>query len=299
MEEETYSLVQLPNQAFSIRSEQNRETFHPVVGPSVESDSLYVSQLKLAERIAREPGPFVVWDVGLGAAANALALLRGTREAKGEMQLLSFDRTLRPLEFAWQHQDQLGYFAGYKPTLTGLLMNPSQGVRFTNGATDIDWRIQLADFPTLLRDEAMAEQRGMRRNLPRPHAILFDPYSPAKNPAMWTLSLFRNLFACLDPARPCAIPTYSRSTLLRVTLLIAGFYVGWGVATGEKEQTTVAANSLPLIDHPLDRAWLQRAHRSTSAEPLTGDHYLQQPLTSATRARLQDHPQFQSQSEKP
>jgi hypothetical protein len=96
----------------------------------------------------------------------------------------------------------------------------------------------------------------------------------------------------LDPHRPCALPTYSRSTLLRVTLLLAGFFVGVGHATGEKEQTTIAANSLALVQQPLDRRWLERARRSTSAEPLETAVYRQAPLSETTWERLARHPQF-------
>ena len=85
---------------------------------------------------------------------------------------------------------------------------------------------------------------------------------------MWTLPLFTNLFHLLDPQRPCALTTYSRSTILRVTLLLAGFFVGVGHATGMKEETTIAANTLDLIAEPLDARWLERARRSDSAEPM-------------------------------
>ena len=128
---------------------------------------------------------------------------------------------------------------------------------------------------------------------PSPHAILFDAYSPAKNPAMWTLPLFTNLFQLLDPQRPCALPTYSRSTILRVTLLLAGFFVGVGHATGEKEETTIAANTLDLLAEPLDRRWLERARRSHSAEPMMEPVYHCAPLSAESWERLQAHPQFQ------
>jgi tRNA U34 5-methylaminomethyl-2-thiouridine-forming methyltransferase MnmC len=145
--------------------------------------------------------------------------------------------------------------------------------------------MNLADFPALLTEPAA-------RKLAKPHVIMFDAFSPATNAAMWTLPLFSNLFHLLDPERPCALPTYSRSTLLRVTLLLAGFYVGVGHATGEKEETTIAANTPALITEPLDRRWLQRAHRSTSAEPLWEPVYRQARLSSASWETLQQHPQF-------
>ena len=48
---------------------------------------------------------------------------------------------------------------------------------------------------------------------------------------MWSQPLFAELYRLLDPARPCALATYSRSTMLRVALLLAGFFVGTGDAT--------------------------------------------------------------------
>ncbi len=109
---------------------------------------------------------------------------------------------------------------------------------------------------------------------------------------MWTLPLFTDLHGLLDPLRPCALATYSRSTMLRVSLLLAGFVVGVGHATGEKEETTLAANTLELIREPLDRRWLLRARRSTSAEPLREAVYRQARLSPETWERLQQHPQF-------
>jgi hypothetical protein len=88
------------------------------------------------------------------------------------------------------------------------------------------------------------------------------------------------------------MPTYSRSTMLRVTLLLAGFFVGIGHATGEKEETTLAANTLSLLDQPLPRAWLQRARRSRSAEPMREPVYRQAPIATPTWEKLQQHPQF-------
>ena len=88
------------------------------------------------------------------------------------------------------------------------------------------------------------------------------------------------------------MPTYSRSTILRVTLLLAGFYVGVGHATGEKTETTIAANTLTLLDEPLDRRWLDRARRSHSAEPMREPVYQIAPLSEESWERLRAHPQF-------
>jgi tRNA U34 5-methylaminomethyl-2-thiouridine-forming methyltransferase MnmC len=278
-----YTLVKLPGGGHSIHSLAHHETFHPVVGPVAEAEALYLRQLDICERIQRQPGEFVIWDIGLGAAANALTVLRATRTLPCSIHLLSFDHTLEPLRFALQHTGALTYLIEYEKQLQSLLRD--REIVFQDGKQNVRWEVQVADFPTLLR-------QPLARGFAKPHAIMFDAFSPAKNPAMWTQPLFANIFDLLDPNRPCALPTYSRSTLLRVTLLLAGFFVGVGHATGKKEETTIAANSRELIAEPLDARWLQRAHRSTSAEPLWEPVYRQAPLSYATWEKLRQHPQF-------
>jgi hypothetical protein len=299
-----YKLVQLVSGDYSLHSLAHGETFHPVIGPVAEAEALYVNQLQLCERLKNHSGEFVIWDVGLGAAANALTVLRATRDLACPIRLVSFDCTIEPLTFALQNAAALGYFGGYETQTRAILEH--HAVQFTDGAREVNWQLHLGDFPTWL--VAKAVRRAPSRPVsepewhraetglgaPPPHAILFDAYSPAKNPAMWTLPLFTNLFQQLDPQQPCALPTYSRSTIMRVTLLLAGFFVGVGHATGEKEETTIAANTLKLLTEPLDLRWLDRARRSHSAEPMVESVYRIAPLTAESWEKLQAHPQFSS-----
>ena len=279
-----YQLVRLNNGICSVRSLADAETFHPVVGPVAEAQALYVNQLRLRERLQNHAGEFVIWDVGLGAAANALTVLRATRDIACRIRLISFDQTLEPLKFALQHTAELGYFGGYEKHLQEFLREHQ--VSFQDGAQAVNWEFHLGDFPAWLSSKNSGPAQAP------PHAILFDAYSPARNPAMWTLPLFTNLFQQLDPQRPCALPTYSRSTILRVTLLLAGFFVGVGHATGEKEETTIAANDLSLIAEPLNARWLERARRSHSAEPMVEPVYRIAPLSAESWEKLSAHPQF-------
>ncbi len=254
-----------------------------MVGPVAEAEALYIRQLGLPKRLQNHPGQFVVWDVGLGAAANPITLLRAIRGQPCTLHILSFDHTLEPLEFALRHTEHLPYLIGYEDQLQQLLRE--RRVSFSDSSSRVCWEVLVEDFPSLLNKPSAA-------TWPKPHVIMFDAFSPAKNPAMWTQPLFATLFRSLAPERPCALPTYSRSTMLRVTLLLAGFFVGAGQATGEKEETTIAANTLELIAKPLDQRWLQRAHRSTSAEPLWEPKYRQAPLSESSWEKLREHPQF-------
>jgi tRNA U34 5-methylaminomethyl-2-thiouridine-forming methyltransferase MnmC len=281
-----YKIVKLASGVHSVHSVAHRETFHPVIGPVAEAEALYVKQLRLPERMATHSGEFIIWDVGLGAAANVLTVLRATRAAACPLRVVSFDHTLEPLQFALEHAATLGYFTDYEKPVETFLRDHQ--CNFTDGSRDVHWQLHLGDFPTFLA----RSWPTLNPPIPAPHAILFDAFSPAKNPAMWTAPLFASLFRRLDPSRSCALPTYSRSTMLRVSLLLAGFFVGAGHATGEKEETTIAANTLDLISEPLDKKWLQRARNSTSAEPLWEPVYRQAPLSDETWEKLRQHPQF-------
>ena len=266
-----------------MHSVEHAETMHPGLGPAAEAKELYVRQLRLVERQREFDGEFVIWDVGLGAAANALTVLGANRQILNNLRIVSFENTLEPLLLALRSSEVLGYFDGYADVVKQL--SAMRNIEFQNGAQTVAWELHVGDFPTLLRSSAAPQ-------LSKPHAILFDPWSPAKNPAMWTAPLFAELYRLLDPDRPCAMPTYSRSTMLRVSLLLAGFYVGSGPATGRKEETTIAANVRELIPSLLGRDWLERAQRSGSAEPLWKPVYRQAPLNPMTFERLRRHPQF-------
>src|SRR5262245_52918887 len=160
-----YKLVQLAGGVHSVHSLAYRETFHPVIGPVAEAEALYVRQLGLLERLERHRGEFVLWDVGLGAAANVLTVLRKTQRIPSSLRVISFDQTLEPLAFALEHAADLRYVTGYNEQVRELLA--SGQVSFSSGPQQIHWEAHIADFPTLLAG-ADAEK------LPKPHVVMFD-----------------------------------------------------------------------------------------------------------------------------
>jgi tRNA U34 5-methylaminomethyl-2-thiouridine-forming methyltransferase MnmC len=280
-----FEIVTVQSGDRSLRSREFGETFHPVVGPMAEAVGLHVRQQRLVERAAATAGePFVFWDVGLGAAANAIAVMEAFAppatpialgsEPAPRIDLHSFDLTADALRFALAHAAELGYVAAHAAAVHALL---EQGTAVESG---LHWTFHPGDFR-----EAMSAA-------PAPHAILYDPYSPQSNPEMWSLDHFTRLHARLSPSVPCLLSNYTRSTAVRVTLLVAGFFVGHGHATGEKDQTTIASNTLGLLDEPLDLAWLQRVRRSTNSAPLRPGRPVLAAISEEDWARLAGHPQF-------
>ncbi len=247
-----FDIITLKSGVRSLRCRESFETFHPVVGPMAEARTLHVGQQRLVER-AQHRARFVVWDVGLGAAANAIAVVEAFAGWRGpaRVELHSFDETTAPLEFAVAHAEELGYLAGHRESIESLLAKgESPG--------EVEWRLHRGDFRELIRTAV----------LPPPDAILYDPYSAKTNPGMWTLEHFQNVRARLADDVPCLLTNYTMSTAVRVTLLLAGFFVGRGGGVGEKGETTVAANDRALLEAPLGRAWLERVRFSSAGAPL-------------------------------
>jgi hypothetical protein len=75
--------------------------------------------------------------------------------------------------------------------------------------------------------------------------------------------------------------------------MLAGWFVGTGLPTGDKEETTIAANRLDLLDRPLGSSWLGRVKASTNAAPMNGQVPGKLPISREDFQNLLSHPQFQ------
>jgi hypothetical protein len=246
MSDPLFELVTVPGGARSLRSREHGETFHPGIGPMEEAAVLHVAQQRLEERVGGGE-PFVIWDVGLGAAANALAFveaLAGLENQRTPVEIRSFEQTLEPLRFALHHARELVYPAPWVREIAELL---EKGIVAIGR---IRWRIEPGDF----RERVSAcEGTG-------PNGVVFDPYSPSANAGMWTQEVFRAIRR--RAGEDCILTTYSRSTAIRARLMLAGWYVGRGAATGEKNETTIAVTRLEDLREPLRIDWLERVRRS-------------------------------------
>ncbi len=283
---ESFELVTLRSGHKSLRLANTLQTFHPGIGPLAEAEILYVRGQKLIERTSK-PGLFVVWDVGLGAAANALSAIHAL-SGKGQyssnepctasVEIHSFEQSLEPLRFAIEHAEELQYLKDDLPLIEALLANGTVQVH-----SNLKWILHQGDFRETMN------QPG----IPAPQAIFYDPYSLAVNPELWSVEHFQKLRSRLDDAKPCLLTNYTRSTALRVTLILAGFYVGVGSTIGDKEETTVVSNSLDLVENPLDENWLKRVRASQNANPIRNAGHAYGPITEEDYQLLITQKQFQ------
>lgn len=273
--DKTFTIISLPSGEKTLRSVELGETYHPGIGPLPEAQVLHVGQQRIAER-CRSMKKFVLWDVGLGAAANTVCALNAMKDSTAEIEIHSFDKTTNPLQFALSQPEALPYLNPYREAVASLLENKSVKV-----AKNISWHFHEGDFAAQLD----------RRDLPSPSSIFYDPYSPAMNCDMWTLSHFTKLYRHLEG--DCLLTNYSRSTRVRITLLMAGFCVGVGCSIGTKRETTVATNRPELLAQPLTPSFLERVRISRNSAPLHRSNYdLDEKISPEDYSLLARHPQF-------
>lgn len=278
---ETYRVKTLPNGVATLYAEQVGETFHPGLGPMGEAECLYVEQPGLGARLLGEAAT-VVWDVGLGAAANAMAAIGCWQRMGGSLHVVSFDRTLGPLQEALRAHRQdaatFDYLAGWD--WETVIREKKLHLKTDRG--DLLWEWYLDDFPVLMDGTA---------SIVEPDLIFYDAFSPPKNYEMWKLSHWLVIAQRLAK-KDCSIIFHSRSTALRTTLMLAGFFVGIGMAIGDKNETTVAATKRELLSRPLPAEWLARVKRSTASDPFVGEIYQTRPIGCEWWERLKTHPQW-------
>lgn len=247
--------------ARAIRDRITGELMHPVVGPSVEAERLYVGPSRLEARL-REAGerPLVLLDVGLGAGSNAIAAWRVSERmpasARG-LVIASFDRSLEALALAStpEHAGAFGLDGAAGEAARAILAGGAHETARTR------WRFVAGELlESLAREEAGSAD-----------VVFWDPFSPGANPALWTTAAFASLFPLCRAG--ATVHTYGGATATRAAMLLAGFAVGEGEITGDaskagqRKRGTVAALRAEDLERPLTRRWLERLSRSSAPLP--------------------------------
>jgi queuine tRNA-ribosyltransferase len=252
----------------SIRQISSGEIMHSRTPPMEEARRLYIEQSNLAERVRisvdenpENAAPLVVWDVGLGAAANAMAaiLCYEGQAASGPvrpLQIISFENDLDSLRLAFRHSRDFPYLRHSGPA--GILKDGQWRSRQCAG---LSWLLLPGDFL-----ETMSAASAP------PDLIFYDMFSTKTSGDQWTLDAFRRLFeACRG--RAAELFTYTCSTANRAALLAAGFYVARGRSAGEKLETTIALTPAacrapsPCRHELLTPDWLEKWNRSGAKFP--------------------------------
>lgn len=262
------------------------EIMHSRTPPMEEARGLYIDQSRLEKKLhaVENTEPLVVWDVGLGAAANAMAAIHCYEAAAAHgpvraMKIISFENDLDSLRLAFLHNDRFPYLRHSAPA--GIL---KAGQWQSKLYPALEWQLIPGDFV-----ETMAQAP-----LP-PEVIFYDMFSSKVSVGPWTLETFRQLYQ-ICRGRKAELFTYTCSTGVRAGLLSVGFSVAQGRNAGDKEETTIAMTPEVYEGNPanchhdlLGDAWLGKWGRSTARFPLG----LTPDEQTAFEALITGHSQFQ------
>ncbi len=250
----------------SIKQISSGEIMHSHTPPMEEAKALYIDQSHLAERLRLKPGQtpeevseLVIWDVGLGAAANAMAAIQcyekeATQGPVRRMRIVSFENNLDSLRLALTHKNHFPYLRHSGPE--AIL---ARGIWVSRQFPGLSWELIEGDFWT----QASRVQS-------KPHLVFYDFFSHKTDTDCWHWSSFRRLYELLQSSHTVELFTYSASTAVRASLLAAGFRVAAGVGTGVKKETTVAfagKGKRPTYYTWLDEVWLAKWERSQAKFP--------------------------------
>lgn len=272
----------------SIRQISSGEVMHSINNPAEEAKLLYVDQIRLGERLLSVEGstePLIIWDVGLGAATNAMAaihcmesLIAVKSNNLRQMHITSFECDLDSMRVAIRNAARFKHLQHSAPS--AILKRG----RWEHSSGLIYWDLRQGDFLELFGQASV------------PNLIYYDPFSFKTDQSLWRAEVFEDLFRFCTAAQPAVnggtlLITYSASTAVRAALLNAGFFVAPGAGTGPKENTTIAS-TIPFSRDSefkaFDDEWLDRWSRSGSRFPAG----LPPDAEDVFAKRILSHPQF-------
>lgn len=251
----------------TIRQISSGEIMHSVNSPSDEATKLYVEQSVLGSRLLKNESPeneLVIWDVGLGAAWNAMAAVGCFEKCFAEkgadalrlLRLVSFECDLDSLALAAENTARFAHLRHGAPL---RILDDGE---WWHASGLLHWRLVEGDFRDSMASASI------------PELIFYDPFSAKTDAALWTVEVFRKIYQICSP-KSAELYTYSASTAARAALLAAGFFAAEGAGTGPKSTTTIAfttqegAKDHPLSPRLLGQDWLARWRRSDAKYPAT------------------------------
>ncbi len=243
------------------------EAMHSLSGAYHEAVYMHVIPSQALSR----KGDVYVLDIGFGLGYNVLALCAEAVKQKhyGFYTIISLEKNT-DIPYAMEHV----CFNDERDTIYALLKKSARGEKittdcFSHSVVYGDARQILSHLPVQFFD-----------------AVFHDPFSPAKNPELWTVDFFQKLFTlCKDE---CIVTTYSAAVHVRTALKKAGFIVGRGPEVGRKKEGTIATKKNTTV-LPLDESYFTYLEKDPKALPFTDPELCDTPEEIRKRRKIQMH----------
>ncbi|HPS56518.1 MAG TPA: MnmC family methyltransferase [Spirochaetota bacterium] len=189
-----------------------------------------------------------VLDVGFGLGYNVLALMDrlNTEENHSLLNIVSLEKD----ESFYSYMESVR-FGDQRDLIYGKIKTG-----YLKGSAEFD-NIRLKILFGDARD-SIKNITGIKFD-----AVFQDPFSPAKNPELWTVEYFRLLAGLMY--NEAILTTYSSADHIRMAMIEAGFIVGKGPSVGQKREGTLAA--LTDVISTLDNKRILDIRENPKSEP--------------------------------
>jgi tRNA U34 5-methylaminomethyl-2-thiouridine-forming methyltransferase MnmC len=226
-----FSLVATSDGSYTLHDSSIMESMHSASGAYEEAVLKHVHPSGVLSRrtvpLKRHDGPLTVLDIGFGLGYNALALIHALqRSGYGgclEIHSLESSRDYLPFMGVIRFNDE-------RDGLYSLLRRAYECGSCRSGKLSLsihfdDARVSIVTLGDLRFD-----------------CVFHDPYSPSKNPELWTVEFFRKLYGMMK--EDAVLTTYSSALQVRLAMAEAGFFIGKGPSVGKKREGTLASKRL-------------------------------------------------------
>ncbi len=220
--EERY-LLSTEDGSSTLYLEEYGQAMHSMSGAYQESLLKHI----LPSRILQNDGSCLyALDIGFGLGYNVLALIYEyiIQKKTGHLEIISLEKErnfidfMSNIKFSDQRDDIYSFIKDVYISGNGYINN-------------INLKIIFGDARETLKNLS-----GIKFN-----AIFQDPFSPSKNPELWSRDYFNLLKNLLSETG--IITTYSSAVHIRRAMIEAGLLIGRGPSVGKKREGTIASFS--------------------------------------------------------
>jgi tRNA U34 5-methylaminomethyl-2-thiouridine-forming methyltransferase MnmC len=244
---EFWEIVRTEDGSLTVRVSELGECYHSLSGAKSEAENLYIAASGIKQVFATPPTGMAavnVLDVGLGLGYNVCATIAAweSEDSVTDLKILSLEKDASlvsalsagngPWQLTWP-ESWLRYgrnlTAAKKDTWVAQWRHPRT-------SASLHWVVEVGNAATAdLRNPFLA-----------PFDFVWqDPFSPAKNPEMWSQTWFEKIGPLCQPH--CRLLTYSCARVVKDSLSAAGWSWKRIKGSGNKREWLLATPGTPAL----------------------------------------------------
>ncbi len=223
-----YKLLATEDGSSTLYSNHFEEACHSLQGAFSETVNHYVKACEISDKVRKNSGKISsILEVGFGTGLGYLATTKSLKEnglVDRKLQFISLEIDEKLPQWASSHYQELeGLTKGDFYGLPAYILQENS------------WQLIV-----VIGDARKTLPQLEKRTDLSFDAIYQDPFSPKKNPRLWSLQWFDLLRSLAS--KSCIMSTYSASSAVRKGMVTAGWKVSKGETFGSKKEATIARN---------------------------------------------------------